>query len=24
VGNDSWGLDLPEVDLIDEYRTPVN
>jgi len=24
VGNDSWGLDLPEVDLIDEYRTPVS
>jgi hypothetical protein len=24
VGNDSWGLDLPEADLIDEYRRPVS
>jgi len=24
VGNDSWGLDLPEADLIDEYRVPVS
>ncbi|HEV2716877.1 MAG TPA: PilZ domain-containing protein [Terriglobales bacterium] len=24
VANDSWGIDLPETDLIDEYRTPVS
>ena len=24
MGNDSWGLDLPEADLVDEYRVPVS